>query len=301
MERLKKMLGRFSFIRTGYKWYKTTRNRIEAFVVRNITRKYITEEYLKETFPRLGLNPGDRVIVHTSMSAMGILKNGPATFVKAIREYIGPEGLIVMPTYPHRDMLGYLENYSEKFDVRKSPSLNGAITEYFRRSEGAVRSLHPTHSLTAWGKDARKFMEGHEKSSSPYDENTPYKKIIDANIKVLLVGVNFDHMSVIRCIDDLVEDYPLNPYIRNKIYTVEMIDYEGKTIQISTPCHDPQYRRHNMAIFPYLKDKIQFGRIGKAKTMTLYSQDVINTQKKLAREGIFPFYNPPFKEGIPDK
>ncbi|MEZ5199000.1 MAG: AAC(3) family N-acetyltransferase [Bacteroidales bacterium] len=237
--------------------------------------------------------------MNSSLSSMGSVKGGPETFIEALKEYITSKGLIVMSTYPHINMYNYLENY-EIFDVKKTPSKNGSITEIFRKGHDVIRSLHPTHSLAAWGKDAKYFMEGHEISQSPYDEFSPYKKLLDINVKMLLIGVNFNHAVMIRVIDDLYPDYPLSPYIPNKVYTVEVRNYDGNLIKINTPCHDPIFskERNNMAIFPHVKDKVTFGKLGSAYTWVLRSQDLFNKQIDLSKKGVFPFYKLPLKNRL---
>lgn len=267
------------------------------FVYNRLTNKVLTEEDLISQFPDLGIFRNDRIIINSSMSRIGILKDGPVTLINALKNYITSDGLIVMSTYPHRNSFKYLENYT-LFDVLHTPSLNGSLTECFRTSEGVFRSIHPTHPLAAWGKNAKELMSGHEKSKSMYDLNSPYKKLLDLNVKNFLIGVNFDHMVMIRIIDDLYPDYPINPYLDKK-YHVQVKGYQGEILEMETTCHDPNYfglQRENMKIFPYLKDKITFGRLGLAETQVLSAQDMFNTQIDCANNGIFPFRELRFKK-----
>ncbi|MDR1584749.1 MAG: AAC(3) family N-acetyltransferase, partial [Prevotellaceae bacterium] len=172
-------------------------------------------------------------------------------------------------------------------------------TECFRKSEGVFRSIHPTHPLAAWGRNAQELMSGHEKSKSMYDELSPYKKLLDLNVKNFCIGVNFDHMILIRIVDDLYKDYPINPYIEDKIYNVQVYGYNGELIDMQTVCHDPDYfslERENMKLFPYMKNKITFGHLGKAYTWVLDSQDMFNIQVECAKKGIFPFRKLKFKK-----
>lgn len=266
------------------------------FYRHKITHRIYNEDDLVAMFSKMGIAPKDKIVVNLSMSRIGLLKEGPKTFVNALKKYITADGLIVMPTYPHRASYDYLKNYTI-FDVLQTPSQNGAVTEYFRSSEGVFRSIHPTHPLAAWGNDAEELMCGHEFSKSMYDDKSPYKKLLDLNVKNVLIGVNFDHMIMIRIIDDLYPEYLINPYCDQKFH-VKVKGYNGELIDVETNCHDPQYfglNRDNMKIFPYLKDKIIFGKCGEAKTMVMYSQDMYNVQVACAKKSIFPFKTYRFK------
>ena len=97
------------------------------------------------------LEVGDRVMVHSSLSSMGNVEGGAATVVQAFLDVLGPEGTLMVPTFTHSGC--------EYFDPLKSPSLNGAVREAARRFPGAVRSLHPTHAVTAIGPDAESLVE----------------------------------------------------------------------------------------------------------------------------------------------
>jgi aminoglycoside 3-N-acetyltransferase len=295
MSFLRRYLKKISFTGKLYRFGKKRISKLKHSANKLFVPK-LTKERLKAQFQEIGLQQGDKIIINSSMSKLGVLENGPKTFVDALKEYITEEGLIVMSTYPHTNSFHYLENY-EVFDVNTTPSKNGALTEYFRKSKDVTRSIHPTHPLAAWGRDSRELMEGHEKSTSLYDLHSPYKKLLDLNIKIVLIGVNFNHAVMIRVIDDLYPDYPLSPYIPNKTYHVKVKGYNGELIEMITPCHDPAFskERYNMAIFPFMKDKIKFARIGKAETWIFSSQELFNTQIDCAKKNIFPFYKLPLK------
>ena len=292
---LKKHIKKMKGVTQLYKVYVQLSGKIRYYGRLCFTKKY-SEDDLIAQFPQMGIHPNDRIVVNSSMSRIGILQNGPLTLVNALKRYITEDGLIVMPTYPHRSSYTYLENY-KMFNVKETPSMNGAITECFRKSDGVYRSVHPTHPLAAWGKNAKEIMKGHEKSKSMYDEYSPYKKLLDLGVKNVLIGVNLDHMIMIRIIDDLYKDYPINPYLEKK-YVVPVKDYEGKIINVETTCHDPNYfglERANMKIYPYIKDIITYGKLGKATTWVMDAKRVYDIQIECAKKGIFPFNKLRFK------
>ena len=64
-----------------------------------------------------------------------------------------------MPTFPFQGAQG-ADKYS-RFDVQKTPSKVGILTEVFRQTQGVERSKHPTHPVAAWGLHANEIVSTH--------------------------------------------------------------------------------------------------------------------------------------------
>ncbi len=284
-------LKKNKFIVSIYQILKKRKKDIQFAISKRVSNQLNFNDLINE-FPGCGLKPGDKIVVNCSLSSMGVVVGGAQTVIKALKDFITDEGLIVMPSYPHRGMYDYLENY-KTFNVLTTPSQNGAITEEFRLSEGVYRSLHPTHPLCIWGKNARDISLGHENSKSPYDIHSPYKKLLDMDVTNFCIGVDFEHMIMIRVIDDLFENYPAFMYFDDKTYKVPVIGYNGEQLLVETKCHDPQKAlvRHNMNLYKYMVTDIITGKLGKAKTITLSSRKMFGHQMALSDRGIWPYYD----------
>jgi aminoglycoside N3'-acetyltransferase len=258
--------------------------------VKNVSRGVLRKEDLLADLSKCTLRKSDRVMVHSSLSSMGVLENGAETFVAALKELISSEGTIVMPTFPQKNMYEYLSRY-EVFEVTSTQSQNGAITETFRLQEGTFRSLHPTHPVAAWGKDAEELCAGHERSLAPFGERSPYAKILAANFKILLVGVNFEHMTICRAFEDLRPEIAPNPYL-DQLFAVEVRNAHGNLVKVTTKCHSPDFsrRRYNMYLYAHMKNRISVSRIGSARTTMVLARDVFDTQVELAKRGIFGYH-----------
>jgi aminoglycoside 3-N-acetyltransferase len=103
----------------------------------------VTRADIVESLRNLGLREGDLVQVHSSLSAFGYVEGGATTVVGALLDVLGREGTLMMPTFNHGRF--------ELFDIRNTPSVNGAITEALRKHPLARRSMHPTHPYAAIG------------------------------------------------------------------------------------------------------------------------------------------------------
>ena len=167
-----------------------------------------TKNDLINDLKNMGLKPTDTVFVHSSYKhiagEMGV-EGGADTVVDAFIEYFGKEGLAVFPAMSWK--LGYwlidagdicppweepgegFKPYGNEFDVKTTPCHGlGIIPEIFRQRENVVRSLCPTSSVCAYGKDAKSFCADHEKAETPLNWNSPWGKLYDRNAKILFLG-----------------------------------------------------------------------------------------------------------------
>ena len=74
------------------------------------------------------------------------------------------------------------------FDPAVEPGRTGALAEAIRLRPGAVRSLHPTHSVAALGAGAAELCAGHERVAA-IDVDSPLDRLARAGGHVLLLGV----------------------------------------------------------------------------------------------------------------
>ena len=123
---------------------------------------------LKQNLRDLSVEAGDILFVHSSFKSLGPVEGGAESVIQALEAAIGPEGLLLMPSFN----LVKWELRSETWDHNNTPSTVGWITELFRRLPRVYRSDHYSHSVAARGKGAKAFVGGHlrqEGYGSPWD------------------------------------------------------------------------------------------------------------------------------------
>ena len=140
-----------------------------------------------------GVEPGATVLVHSSLSRMGHVDGGAPTVLAAFRAVLGPEGTLAMPTLCQKDK----ERRFETWDIARSPSDVGLITETLRRMPDSVRSDHPTHSVAAIGPRAVELTRDHATAGgrpSPwgpaaFGHGSPWEKLHGWNARLVFLGV----------------------------------------------------------------------------------------------------------------
>src|SRR5690348_4013758 len=164
---------------------------------------------MHDDLKELGVRPGDSLLVHAAMSALGWVCGGATEVVQALIDRVGPTGNIVVPTqtldnrdpsrwnhYPPGVVPDHwrssLRDHVPPYDKELTPSIGmGAIAERVRTWPGAVRSDHPQTSFAAIGPLAGKLMAGHTLVSQ-LGEHSPLARLAEVQAKVLLVGVGYD-------------------------------------------------------------------------------------------------------------
>lgn len=145
-------------------------------------RPVLRKEDFIRAFKNLGLPEGAVVIAHTSLSRFGYVEGGADTVIDAILETIGEKGTLVMPTFT----FSWLGN--PPFDPKTTPSRVGAITETFRKREGVLRSLHPTHSVSALGPKAEEIVSQHTHERPVFDKKGAFGKLYELDAYILMLA-----------------------------------------------------------------------------------------------------------------
>lgn len=171
---------------------------------------------------RLGIKPGDTLIVHSSLSRLGFVEGGVDAVVRALQEAVGPNGTLGAPTFWAADANAVEDD--TLFDVDQGKSQLGAISERIRKLPGAVRSLHPTHCASFVGPRAAELTADHHLDDMPVGPHSPYRKLVDMGGKILLLGVSLEYLTSFHTIEDEIDAFPYAVY-----------NAERKRFRIRTP------------------------------------------------------------------
>lgn len=213
----------------------------------------VTEEIITAVLRREGIGTGDVLMVHSSFRAMGYVEHGAETLITALLKVIGEEGTLMMPAFP---AIGYNYDYLKSdpvFDIKQTASRMGIVTETFRKKKGVLRSLHPTDSVSAYGKQAEYLVKDHFGQLTPYNENSPFYRLCELKGKILMIGVKLDSLTNLHTLEDAVPDFKY-PVYHEMLFEARLIDASGKQVSMNTKAHNPVYskkRRCNDLILPF--------------------------------------------------
>lgn len=142
-----------------------------------------TKESLWNDIEAMDIRSEGTLLIHSSMKAIGAVDGGADTVLSVWRDYM-KDGLLIFPTHTWQQ----IGKETLTFDSRTLPSCVGILPEIFRHQPGVIRSLHPTHSVAALGKDAENYVAGEEKRTTPCPREGCWGKLVDRDADILFLG-----------------------------------------------------------------------------------------------------------------
>ncbi len=240
----------------------------------------ISKNDLQIAFKECGIVKGDTVLVHSSLSKIGYIKNGAKDVVEALLESVGEFGNVLMPNSPNAQLqLDYIQQL-DFFDVVNSPSKLGAISEYFRKLPDAIRSAHPTEPVSCIGPDTAYFVGSHFGNLTPYNENSPFFKVAEKGGKILYLGVTFDNAGTsLHCVEDAIEGFKFPVYFPEEF--IAHVKFENGTMgEMKTLVHNPEQskKRKCDGLIPLLEEKgvLIKVKIGNANSLLVDAKGMMN-------------------------
>ncbi len=240
----------------------------------------VTKQDLLSGLRHLGLFPGIKVMVHSSLSSFGRVEGGALAVVEALMEAVSPEGTLMMPSFNHE--APFQPGGPGYYHPGQTPTINGAIPDCFWRQEGVFRSLDPTHPIAAWGKDARRYTEFHHRTLT-MGPHSPLGLLGAEGGYGLLLGVDYEVNTYHHVVEMTTGAHCLG--LRTEAYPVVLPD--GRRVMGRTwgwragicPLTDRVAYREGMR--PYQKET----QIGSSRAIIFPFKDCFGVIAKLLREG----------------
>jgi aminoglycoside N3'-acetyltransferase len=162
-----------------------------------------------EDLRRLGVRPGDALMVHVSLRAVGPIDGRAEALVGVLDRAVGPSGTL-MVTLGARDDWAWVNDEPEErradllagspvFDALTTPADPdvGVFAEVFRTRPDTVVSDHPEGRFGARGRLAEQFVR-----DVPWDDyygpGSPLDRFVAAGGRVLRLGADDDTTTVIH-------------------------------------------------------------------------------------------------------
>lgn len=173
-----------------------------------------SRQSLAEDLHRLGVAPGDALMVHAGLRSVGRVISGADAIIAALRDAVGPTGTLLAYADWEADLWppdrGRMEQnplvipvrdelraHALPFDPASSRATrdNGAFPELLRTTPGARRSANPGASCVALGHRAAFFVADHAMDYG-YGPDSPFGELVAAEGKVLMLGAPLEKMTL---------------------------------------------------------------------------------------------------------
>lgn len=193
-----------------------------------------TKKEIINHLSNIGIKPEDTLLVHSSMKAIGDVEGGAETVLDAFIEYMKP-GLLIFPTHTWKQ----ISDTYNVFNPKTEPSCVGILTNLFMKRPGVIRSLHPTHSVAAIGKDAESYTKGEEQWGTPCARQGCWGKLYDRKAKILFLGCTLKRNTYLHGVEEW-QKIPVR--LTEKPQNLKIITADEQIID------RPLYRHHHPVI-----------------------------------------------------
>lgn len=268
--------------------------------------RHVGKEELILALRALGVVPGKTVMLHSSLKSIGYVPGGAPDVIKALCEAISPGGTLVVPTYyqPGGSILATCRMDGYYFDPVRHGTGLGALPEAFLRVPGIERSIHPTHSVSAVGPNAKYVTEAHHTAPSIFGVGSPWQRCLELDALVLGLGVSMGPVTFYHLLEDSVGDnFPL-PVRMREVYVLTCRDWKGNEIRVPVRPLDPEYARRRIDtpgrgdLRDYFWNEfsgaglLRAGMVGEARSWSIQARRFYAHLETLMREGITIYSTP---------
>jgi aminoglycoside 3-N-acetyltransferase len=188
-----------------------------------------SRQELCQDFVALGVKPGDVVMLHASVRAVGAVAGGADQIHLALEDALGQQGTMLMYVgcqHGFDDVgRGNLSYREEQEILQKLPAFDadreraardfGVLAELFRSYSGTACSQQVGSRMAARGFQAKYLLADHPHNFS-YGKGSPLDKFFLLNGKILLLGSDHDAVTFLHYTEHCV-DIPNKKVVRYQV------------------------------------------------------------------------------------
>jgi aminoglycoside 3-N-acetyltransferase len=247
---------------------------------------------LEAALRRVGLAAGDTVMLHAGFASSGF-RGSPKDLADVFLRVLGPTGNLLMVSMPYSSSTHDYLLEKKTFDVRKTPSHMGMVSELFRRRDGVLRSFSPSHPVLALGPKAEWIVADHDKCLYPCGPGSPFEKLAQLEGKMVVFHVRYPTITFVHYLEHLIEK--LLPFpLYSETFDVPAINSNGNLEIVKVRPFSPEAvrRRRPLMIIEQLEKQraLRRTRVGSSPILCVPAKESVACVERMAREGIL-FYD----------
>lgn len=195
----------------------------------------VTERDVFRMMESFAIPRNAKVNIRASIHSIGGIEGGADGLIDAMKNYLS-DGLLLIPTHTWATV----NRENPTYDVKRTPPCIGTLADAAAFRPDGLRSLHPTHSMTGFGKEAETYLAGEENAKTPTPVGGALSRLSEEGGYVLLVGVGLEQNTFLCAVDEMAE-FPFPGHLSRYTFDIGIYDHAGRRIL------DRGYRCHENA------------------------------------------------------
>lgn len=258
-------------------------------------RSYTPVE-LEAALRAIGVADGDSLVVHAAFRPLNGFIGDPVHVIDCLLDIIGPQGNLMMLSMPYSDSArAYLES-RPVFDVRRTPSQMGVLSECFRRRRGVVRSANPLHPVLAWGPRAEWLVDGHDALAHSCGRGSPFEKMLDLGTKALFFDVGIETLTFAHYLEEVFRESAPVPVYAPEPMEMSIVDARGELKRFAGfPFASEALKARNFTVLYdalIARGLVGQKRVGNTRLRLTQLHDVLEVASQLHRHGQHVYASP---------
>ncbi|MBQ4354684.1 MAG: AAC(3) family N-acetyltransferase [Clostridia bacterium] len=172
------------------------------------------------------------VLCHTSLRAVGEVEGRGEGFLEALIDYVTADGgILLIPTHTWANV----GKDCVTMDVTSPETCIGTLPSIAAVHPKAHRSLHPTHSMAAFGDNAEEFIAGECMVDSSTSPRGCHGRLWERGGKILLIGVGHNRNTYLHAVEELMQ---IPGRMSDALVPATIRLKDGSVIERPIHCHD---------------------------------------------------------------
>lgn len=180
-----------------------------------------------------GVVEGDMLIVHAGSSILDTIGASPRDINQALRDLVGPAGIIAMPGFPifreeppmELQLRRDVALPEHRYDPARTPIWTGILAMDLLRTPDAIRSTFPINPLIAIGSNAASLFatEWHLDRPTACGLGSAWDKAVQRGAKIVMLGVDIAHSLTLNhyAEDAFDTEWPIANWYRERAFHVK--------------------------------------------------------------------------------
>lgn len=245
---------------------------------------------------QMGMKKGSLVCIHSSMMQFYNYNGSAEELIEGILNVIGPEGTLMMPSFPAIPKNVLFEDYI--FDIENDKTGAGYLAETFRKYPGVKRSFNVRASACAIGPLSEYLLNEHNNGNNCWDKKSPWFKLCEKGGLVFTMGLPFDYMGTFyHSVESVLKDeHPYWAQFFTKKVEYRYIDKGLIKSYVNWDCDLYRRTKKRRIMRLFTSEDWCVRKISNLEVKVFYTANLFPKLLDWGRKGITSYYSPSPKE-----